>query len=252
MVLAAGIIGASYFSLGNFNSILARTKVVKVTLLSPGIGSDAEEIAAFGESLDVGIQLNELATPKGPAEIENERDSMKVTPFLVSRAIEAEASGADAIVINCMADPGLQAIRESVSIPVVAAGEAAMQWAYMLGGKIGWIDVAADAQWIVQRQFDTYGVSSRYVAFSTIAISPMQLKASRDDVFQRLFENASMMYAESGANTVILGCTLLTELREDLERKLNENGVERFHVVVGLPLAISSAAILANAGLRHF
>jgi allantoin racemase len=54
-------------------------------------------------------------------------DEVLAAPGVVDAAIKAEADGAEAVVIDCMLDPGLDAAREAVSIPVIGCGEAAMR-----------------------------------------------------------------------------------------------------------------------------
>ncbi|MCP4321048.1 MAG: hydrogenase expression protein HupH, partial [Alteromonadales bacterium] len=45
----------------------------------------------------------------------------------IKQAIKAERAGADAIIIDCMGDPGLNACREAVSIPVIGPCQTATQ-----------------------------------------------------------------------------------------------------------------------------
>ena len=56
---------------------------------------------------------------QGPASIECEFDEALSLPDTIRKAIEAEQSGANAIIIDCMGDPGIHACREVVSIPVL-------------------------------------------------------------------------------------------------------------------------------------
>jgi allantoin racemase len=228
---------------------------MKIALIKPVIGAPDKNLPLLEAAQDGDVQLKEYSIESGPMSIETECDSLAAGLGIVECAIAAQDDGAAAIVINCMADPALYAVRESVEIPVVGAAEAAIQWAYALGGRIGWVDVAENARWILQRQFDIYGATSRYVAFTTIKIPPTELEKSRERVFGRLCDKAAAMSTSSGVNTIILGCTLLTDMRHGLEAWLSKNPQcrsDRYHVIVGLPLAISTAIVLARQGLRHF
>ncbi len=60
---------------------------------------------------------------RGPDSVEDYFDSALAVPDLIRIAQEAEADGVDALVINCMADPGLAALRQAVSIPGFGAGQ---------------------------------------------------------------------------------------------------------------------------------
>lgn len=48
-----------------------------------------------------------------------------VTPEILGKIKEAEQDGIDAVVIDCMADPGMEAGRNLVSIPVIGPGDCA-------------------------------------------------------------------------------------------------------------------------------
>ncbi len=57
--------------------------------------------------------------------IESEYDLAYVFPGEAKTVVEAEEEGYDAAILACGGDPGLFAIREAVSIPVVAPGTTA-------------------------------------------------------------------------------------------------------------------------------
>lgn len=227
---------------------------MKVAILSPVVGGPDKDLSLLSRYHGPDVELVAVSVADGPTEISNEVDSMRAAPHVVELAEKAQGLGADAIVINCMADPGLIPAREAVSLPVIGAGECAINWAYSLGGRIGWIDVADDARQIVQRQFDLCGAGSRYKAFSTIAIPPTQLESSGNEVFEALCDRARMMYTGAGVNTFIPGCTLLTDMKPDLKRWLAENvsSTERFEVIAGFPIAVSTAVTMARHGHRNF
>ena len=58
-----------------------------------------------------------------------------LVPEILDAALEAEADGAEAIIIDCMDDPAVDGARRLVDIPVVGPGHASMSLAAMLGHK---------------------------------------------------------------------------------------------------------------------
>ena len=74
-----------------------------------------------------GCKVTNAQIKLGPASIESAVDEVLAAPGVVEAAIKAESDGAQAVVIDCMLDPGLDAAREAVSIPVIGCGEAAMR-----------------------------------------------------------------------------------------------------------------------------
>lgn len=98
----------------------------RIHLLTPVSSKGFRTLAdiAHLSSPELGFTHSEL--DRGPPSIECEYDKAFAVPDTIVKAIEAERNGADAIVIDCMGDPGLKPVRELVSIPVVGAAEAAI------------------------------------------------------------------------------------------------------------------------------
>ena len=106
------------------------TDVRVVTPITTWGFRDKSEFAAL-ERPDLTISHIEIET--GPASIECEYDEALAVPGTIAKIIEAERDGCDAVVIDCMGDPGMLPGRECVSIPVIGPCEAAMHVASMLG-----------------------------------------------------------------------------------------------------------------------
>ncbi|MGQ0549521.1 MAG: aspartate/glutamate racemase family protein [Armatimonadota bacterium] len=68
-----------------------------------------------------------------PEVIESLYDEALLAPWNVEMAVEAERRGFDAVITGCAGDPGVEAAREMVRIPVIGPGQAALHTAAMLG-----------------------------------------------------------------------------------------------------------------------
>lgn len=73
--------------------------------------------------------------PQGLAKLEEERQA---TPKIVrlGQTMERE-DGAEAILVSCVADPGVPHLREAVKVPVIGAGSAVAAVASTLGRPVG-------------------------------------------------------------------------------------------------------------------
>ena len=80
-----------------------------------------------------GTEIAVQSVPEGYASIESERDAVMVAPHLMAGLKRAEAEGASAGIVGCFSDPGLDAIRETVSMPIVGPGQSAVTLALQLG-----------------------------------------------------------------------------------------------------------------------
>ena len=82
-------------------------------------------------------EVDVVKPSEGPEVIESAYDESRAVPELLRLVRRAPEQGYDAVVIACFSDPGLDAARELVDIPVVGIQEASMYLAAMLGSAFG-------------------------------------------------------------------------------------------------------------------
>jgi allantoin racemase len=78
-------------------------------------------------------QITYTRIKKGPPAIESPVDHTQASAEVLKLVTAAEADGADAIIIWCAGDPGLEAARTLVDVPVVGPGESMRLLAQLLG-----------------------------------------------------------------------------------------------------------------------
>ena len=175
----------------------------------------------------------------GPASIESAVDEALAAPGVIDAAIRAEQDGAHAVVIDCMLDPGLDAARESVSIPVVGCGEAAMRGA----GK------AFSIVTVLQKQerafFDLarkYGLGEHLVSVRGIGIPVLSLDTESDTATEAAIRESRTAVAE-GASAIVFGCTGMLGFGEPVSIALDGPTV-----IDPLPNAIACACRIVAEG----
>ena len=114
---------------------------------------------------------------QGPASIESAVDEVLAAPGVVDAAIMAEADGAQAVVIDCMLDPGLDAAREAVSIPVIGCGEAAMRAA---GAPFAVVTVLQRQERAFADLARKYGLADRMTGTIGIGVPVLALETDRE------------------------------------------------------------------------
>lgn len=154
----------------------------------------------------------------GPASIESMYDHDMAAPFVVKKAEWAEKNGYDAVVVSCMMDPGVEAAKQAVNIPVVGSGEAANQVAGLLGKNVKTVHARP--------------------------LTVLQLIANPEKAFECLMINGKKAI-EDGADVLILGCTGLTGLAKRLQNELN------VPVLEGERLALSLAQMMVDVGISQ-
>src|SRR5882762_9388864 len=97
----------------------------------------------------------------GPASIEGAYDDAFAVPGLLVRIAEGEAEGADAHVIACFDDTGLDAARARADAPVVGIGEAAFHMASLVAHRFSVVTTLARSVPVIETNLLRYGLDRR-------------------------------------------------------------------------------------------
>lgn len=170
-------------------------------------------------------------------------------PALIRNAIAAERDGVDGIMVDCMADPGVEVLRETVSIPVLGPGHTSMYVAALLGRRFSLL-VTTDfsARYFVEH-VKRAGLSSRFASCHPVGIAPEDLGTHSESTFRSLVEAAEEAI-QARADTLILSCTGFTPFSDRLREHLAKKGYE---VLLIDPFAatINTLESLVNARLSQ-
>jgi allantoin racemase len=223
-----------------------------IRVITPAVACDefqpmVEHILAFQKP---DLQISHVFLDKGPVSIETFVDDALTVPDTMIKAILAEKEGVDGILINCMCDPGLYAVRECVSIPVVATAEVAMHTAAILGHKFGFIDVLESSRTLVEDQVARYGVASKFACFRAVNIPVLEIEGQQEKVAGLLAAEGARAVIESHADILILGCGAFIGCDKAMEEILKSQGIN-VPVIDPLPLAIKYLIAITEIGLRH-
>ncbi|MFQ6075351.1 MAG: aspartate/glutamate racemase family protein [Candidatus Bathyarchaeia archaeon] len=100
-----------------------------------------EERKSFARSmLSEGTTADFVVVERGPPAIESRVDAEEAIPDVLTLAKKAEGEGYDAAIVWCASDPGVDAARELVDIPVIGPGEASRAIASILGKRVARIN----------------------------------------------------------------------------------------------------------------
>jgi len=221
----------------------------KLTVITPILDS--------GEALENYLQANfgskfnieHTFISSGPASVEGRFDSDLSVPDVLAKASAAESSGSDAIIINCMLDPGLLACRELVSIPVIGVCEVAMHVASMLGRKFGVIS-PVPGQSVMEHLAEGYGLGNDLVSFSSVDIPVLNISESEEVLAKALVKAAITMVRSNNLGVVVLGCTGFANCADLMREGLLKEELD-VQVINPLPLAIYFSDALLQSGLTH-
>jgi allantoin racemase len=209
-------------------------------IITAGFRNDEKLYAA----IPAGCELSSMFIKNGPASVESAVDEVLAAPGVVEAALTAEAEGAEALVIDCMLDPGLDAAREAVSIPVMGCGETALRAAASFG--------AFSVVTVLQRQARAFHeLASRYAIVENlksvrgIGVSVLDLERETEKAVKATIEQSRAAANEDGAHTIVFGCTGMLGFGDPVAIALGELVTRVFDP---LPFAVAQAHAAAQSG----
>ena len=185
--------------------------------------------------------------PEGPASIESMYEEYLSIPATVRRAISLEEEGWDAIILGCYGDPGLDALRELISIPVVGPGEATALMAASLGHRFSIITITDSVIAFTERLVRNAGVGDKLASVRAIDIPVLELHNDREQTIEATIREGRRAINEDRADTLILGCMSMGFL-EVAEAVAPELGVP---VLNPGKSSLKFAEALVGAGVTH-
>lgn len=152
--------------------------------------------------------LVDLYLPRfGPHSVESRVEAALTVPEFLRGAIEAERNGYDVIIVSCFSDPGMEAARELVSIPVIGSGICAMTLAVLMGSRFSII--APGSGTVPTRGYENpkkYGFNQSLSSIRRVGMSVMDLAKDRTLTLKKIIEVGKLAVSEDKADTLILGC----------------------------------------------
>jgi allantoin racemase len=185
--------------------------------------------------------------PGGPASIESAYEEYRSVPGAVERLVEAEQAGFNGAILGCFGDPGIEAAREMVSMPVVGPGEAAMLVAASLGHRFAIVTVLDSVTYLLERLAWQVGVDRKLAGVRAIGVPVLELGRDPGDTFQRMVRESEAARDRDRADVVVMGC--MTMAFQDRHYELAR--------VLGIPVvnpvyaAVKLMQLHCDLGLSH-
>jgi allantoin racemase len=197
-----------------------------------------------------GVKVDFVNIETGPASIECDYEIMLAQPGAIARVIEAEREGADAVVIDCMGDPGLFGARECVAIPVLGPMQTAMGVAAMIGHKFSVVTVLRRILPMIENQAALYGMTGKLASARSVDIPVLELEKDLTATKRALTLEARKAVVEDGADVIIFGCTGMLGCAEAVRDGLLKDGLD-VPVIDPVPTAVNVATALVGSHLSH-
>lgn len=186
--------------------------------------------------------IEAVTASMGPASIEGYYDEALAVPGLLAAIRQGEREGAEAAIIACFDDTGLDAARSMAGIPVIGLCEAALATASFLARRIGIVTTDFRARVPVEELVARYGMSAR-VRVRAAGIAVLALEDPSSGAVARLRDEIALALEQDHAEAIVLGCAGMAELAASLQREF------RVPVIDGVGAAVKKAEALVSLGL---
>lgn len=173
-----------------------------------------------------------LTLASGPFGIESQRDSDSVVlPMLALMKSRPDAS---AFVIACYSDPGIDAAKAEMAVPVFGIQEASTATALCRADLFGVIAIGAPSILRHRKYMRRMGVLERLAGERALNMS-VDETARGEKTFERMVEVGGALIAD-GSGCLILGCAGMARHRAPLERELGVPVIDPTQAAVAMAL----------------
>ncbi len=200
--------------------------------------------AAAAKAARADTTIRAVSSAFGPASIEGAYDDAFAVPGVLERIREGEAEGADAHVIACFDDTGLDAARALAAAPVVGIGEAGFHLASLLAHRFAVVTTLSRSVPVLENNLLRYGLDRRCAAVRATDVSVLELDNPASNARARIAGEIARALEDDRAEAIVLGCAGMADLASSLS---SEFGVP---VIDGVAAAVVLAEGLAAIGLK--
>jgi allantoin racemase len=214
---------------------------MKIAVINPNSTvSMTDKIAAAARAVAPDDEIVAITCHDSPPAIQGPEDDAICRPFVLAEVAQAEADGADAVVIACFDDPALAEARAAAAIPVLGIGEAAFHAAMLLGQRFSVVTTMPVAIPIIEGNIARYGISGACARVRAAGIKVLDLEDPATGAQGKVSAEIARACADEAPGAVVLGCAGMADLAALLE---GEHGVK---VIDG----VAAATVFAQALVR--
>ncbi|MFB5760087.1 aspartate/glutamate racemase family protein [Paenibacillus medicaginis] len=164
-----------------------------------------------------GVQVISKSIPDQPLGIYDDETEEIANPKIVELGKSMEHDGCKVLIISCAADPAIDALRQSVSIPVIGAGSAASYSALATGLPVGVMGITKEAPAVVSGLLGSRLVKylrPEGVTNTTDILTPSGREKAIEAAQSLIDQGAKVIqFACTGFSTIGLADVLRNELR---------------------------------------
>ena len=180
----------------------------------------------------------------GPVSIEGFYDEAFAVPGMLGCIREADRDGADAHIIACFDDTGLDAARAIAQAPVIGIGEAAFHVASLIAARFAVVTTLGVSIVPIEHNLRKYGLFERCARVRAAEVPVLALEERNDAACAKISGEIIAAIRDDRADAIVLGCAGMADLAAELA---DQHGLP---VVDGVAAAVTLAEGLVRLGLK--
>jgi len=217
---------------------------LKILVLNPNISETNRKILieALAPYQEPEIDIDVINAEKGPEGLESYYHKQIQGAEILPMIAKAEEDGYDGVVIACYGDPGIEAAKELVNIPVVGIAEASLLLAPILGHKFLVLASADTSVPRIERFIRQLGLNEglgevRAINPGTSWTIVDSLK-DREKSKQLIIEACKRALEDSKAEVIIPGCSEMSEHTAVIQKELGVPVIDPVVAAVQIIIAL--------------
>lgn len=179
---------------------------LRILLINPNTTAEVTALMArlLEPQLPPGVTLKPVTGRFGARYIAS-RSAAAIAGHAALDAFAEHGGDCDAVYLACFGDPGLLALKELASVPVIGMAEASCLEAAARPGRFA--IVTGGERWgpMLQEFVGTLGLGDRLAGIETVAPTGAEIARDPDGAVELLAQACRAVAARTGAATVILG-----------------------------------------------
>jgi allantoin racemase len=217
---------------------------MQILIVNPNTTASMTEKIAIAARAVARPETEIIATNprEGPASIQGFHDGAMCVPGLLTEI--ARHPEANAIIIACFDDTGLDAARCQADVPVIGIGEAAFHGASFLACKFSVITTLGRSVPGIEANLKRYGLDARCAKVRATEIPVLELERNDPATLARIKSEIARALEEDRAEAIVLGCAGMADLMSRLSDEF------KVPVIDGVACATTFAEALATIGLK--
>lgn len=218
---------------------------MKLLVINPNISPDVTRLIENEASRSVrsATELTMATARFGVAYIETRAEAL-IGGYAAMQIAAELYQQHDAIVVAAFGDPGLEALREIMPIPVMGMTEAALMSACQQGGRFSVIAISQRIQAWYRECIASYGLEGRLASIHALDEPLQHIGRVQENQGERLIELGRRAVEEDGADVLILAGAPLAGLARSVADRIS------VPVLDGVTCAVIQAQAMVDMAVK--